>query len=93
MRELIEKVAEEINWYAQACPYVDWNVVTQENEDIKNYRREHAREILNLFLEELDKMFADGITQVTFIRARDGKAGVEPCLLIMESEWEAIKSK
>ena len=39
----------------------------------------------------LEDMFADNEGMTTFIRKRDGKAGVESCKLIIVGEWQALK--
>ncbi len=41
--------------------------------------------------EKVEVLFADTPSFTTFIRARDGKAGVEECYLIIKSEWPALK--
>jgi len=47
--ELREQIAELLNWYGNACQYVDWNVVG--NEDTKDYRRNQAIDFLQTFKE------------------------------------------
>ena len=40
--------------------------------------------------ERIEYMFADNEGMITFIRKRDGKAGVENCKLIIVTEWQAL---
>ena len=43
--------------------------------------------------ERVEELFADTPVIHTFIRKRGDKAGVENCLLIIQSEWQALKEK
>jgi len=51
---LKEQVAELLNWYGQANPYIDWH--SEGNDGTKNYRREQAKDFLNLFKSVVDKL-------------------------------------
>jgi hypothetical protein len=56
-----EKIAEFLNWYGNANPYIDWHI--QGNDEVsssslrtKNYRREQANEFLEAIRSEIEKV-------------------------------------
>ena len=54
--------------------------------DEKEIKRAVAEEIKR----ELEKLCADSEATITFIRKRDGKAGVEICKIIIVSDWHTF---
>ena len=65
-----------------------------EVKDGVEMRVVHAKSIAKAQLKkvvgEIKKLFADEDGTHTFIRSRDGKAGVEDCKLIITKEWQAL---
>jgi len=47
----IEILAEELNWWGDTWPYVDWHI--EGNDEVKTARRLQAGDILELLRQEL----------------------------------------
>jgi len=83
MNELIEKVAEELNWYGNSDSYIDWNVAG--NDEIKERRRAQAKDILPLILGEIKKGIED--------RGLNKLDGVDLFPEEWQSFWEEVISE
>ena len=73
---LKEQVAELLNWYGQANPYIDWRI--EGNDETKNYRREQAKDFLNLFKAEIEKLTAIDEETSWNIYQLNGGRGISP---------------
>jgi len=44
-------------------------------------------------LRQFESLMADGSAQVTFVRQRDNRSGVEECKLIRLKDWQLLQSQ